>query len=282
MSRKGFTIVELLIVVVVIAILAAITIVAYNGIQNRSKNSAVDSTLRQAASKIESFAVINAGAYPASLAEAEVTPGSNVNLQYIRGADSRSFCVTATYGSFEFPKNFGSSGSITQGPCSGHNAGPNWCPTDTYVPINGFYCQGNENSVATLNNVVVKLAANASGVPAGAPGAFVGRQQHRDNYLGAQFDVSPGQQYCMEGWAATSTSTVGHAIGLQFYNGTSNSWVIASRVLPNTTAWQKIEGCITVPAGIVRATVWSQNDGAVGSTADAPWYQTAVKFWRVS
>lgn len=33
---KGFTIVELLIVVVVIAILAAITIVAYNGIQNQA------------------------------------------------------------------------------------------------------------------------------------------------------------------------------------------------------------------------------------------------------
>lgn len=36
---KGFTIVELLIVIVVIAILAAISVVAYNGIQNRSKES---------------------------------------------------------------------------------------------------------------------------------------------------------------------------------------------------------------------------------------------------
>ncbi len=36
---KGFTIVELLIVVVVIAILAAITIVAYNGIQNQATDS---------------------------------------------------------------------------------------------------------------------------------------------------------------------------------------------------------------------------------------------------
>lgn len=36
----GFTIVELLIVIVVIALLAAITIVAYNGIQTRAKNSA--------------------------------------------------------------------------------------------------------------------------------------------------------------------------------------------------------------------------------------------------
>ncbi|MCA9336234.1 prepilin-type N-terminal cleavage/methylation domain-containing protein, partial [Candidatus Saccharibacteria bacterium] len=36
---SGFTIVELLIVIVVLAILAAITIVAYNGIQQRSRDS---------------------------------------------------------------------------------------------------------------------------------------------------------------------------------------------------------------------------------------------------
>ena len=34
--QKGFTIVELLIVIVVIGILAAITVVAYNGIQERA------------------------------------------------------------------------------------------------------------------------------------------------------------------------------------------------------------------------------------------------------
>lgn len=38
---RGFTIVELLIVVVVIAILAAITIVAYNGIQTRATNNSI-------------------------------------------------------------------------------------------------------------------------------------------------------------------------------------------------------------------------------------------------
>ncbi len=38
-KQTGFTIVELLIVIVVIAILAAITIVAYNGIQARSRNA---------------------------------------------------------------------------------------------------------------------------------------------------------------------------------------------------------------------------------------------------
>mgnify|MGYP003151340262 CR=1 FL=1 len=44
-SKKGFTIVELLIVIVVIAILAAISIVAYDGIQERSKNAQTVSAL---------------------------------------------------------------------------------------------------------------------------------------------------------------------------------------------------------------------------------------------
>ncbi|MEO5949666.1 MAG: prepilin-type N-terminal cleavage/methylation domain-containing protein [Candidatus Saccharimonas sp.] len=46
MYRRGFTIVELLIVIVIIAILATITVVAYNGITQRSQASAVASDLR--------------------------------------------------------------------------------------------------------------------------------------------------------------------------------------------------------------------------------------------
>lgn len=41
MNRRGFTIVELLIVIVVIGILAAITIVAYNGIQERAESTKI-------------------------------------------------------------------------------------------------------------------------------------------------------------------------------------------------------------------------------------------------
>jgi len=43
-KQTGFTIVELLIVIVVIAILAAITIVSYNGIQQRSQNTSIIAT----------------------------------------------------------------------------------------------------------------------------------------------------------------------------------------------------------------------------------------------
>lgn len=56
---SGFTIVELLIVIVVIAILAAITIVAYNGIQQRSKNTATISAASQAIKLIKGYDAAN-------------------------------------------------------------------------------------------------------------------------------------------------------------------------------------------------------------------------------
>lgn len=44
-KKSGFTIVELLIVIVVIGILAAITIVAYNGVQQRASNTKTQNAL---------------------------------------------------------------------------------------------------------------------------------------------------------------------------------------------------------------------------------------------
>jgi type IV pilus assembly protein PilA len=57
-KNSGFTIVELLIVIVVIGILAAITIVAYNGIQTRAKANAVQSLVSLLAKKAKTYQTI--------------------------------------------------------------------------------------------------------------------------------------------------------------------------------------------------------------------------------
>lgn len=62
-ATSGFTIVELLIVIVVIAILAAISVVAYNGIQNRANDAAVRSDLA-AIGKLYEIHKVDAGIYP--------------------------------------------------------------------------------------------------------------------------------------------------------------------------------------------------------------------------
>lgn len=92
-ALSGFTIVELLIVVVVIAILAAITIVAYNGIQQRAKTSALQSALSQVTHKIEAYKVSQATeTYPATLADAGISnPPSG--LSYSVNPTGKGYCL---------------------------------------------------------------------------------------------------------------------------------------------------------------------------------------------
>lgn len=64
-KKSGFIIVELLIVIVVVGILAAISIVAYNGIQNRANNSIVTGDISSLAKILELYKV-DYGQYPVS------------------------------------------------------------------------------------------------------------------------------------------------------------------------------------------------------------------------
>ena len=61
--RRGFTIVELLIVIVVIAILAAITVVMYNGLQVRAFDAQRTATVTDIQKRLELF-YNQHGAYP--------------------------------------------------------------------------------------------------------------------------------------------------------------------------------------------------------------------------
>lgn len=98
-TRRGFTIVELLIVIVVIAILAAITILAYSGLQQRAHVAVIQSDTRNAAVQLESDN-INNGTYPASAAAANGGAGlkasAGTTYQYTYTSASNSYCLTST------------------------------------------------------------------------------------------------------------------------------------------------------------------------------------------
>lgn len=93
-KQQGFTIVELLIVVVVIAILAAITFVAFNGIQNRAYETTIQSDL-SANGKIITNYINEKGSVP-FVAQ---FPGLGIRASksaYLTSRNNMYFCMNAT------------------------------------------------------------------------------------------------------------------------------------------------------------------------------------------
>ena len=96
-DRRGFTIVELLIVIVIIGILAAITIVAFNGVQQQARVAVLQSDLKNAPDQLELDNIQN-GTYPASTAAAnggqglKASPGTT--WQYTYTSAGNTYCIT--------------------------------------------------------------------------------------------------------------------------------------------------------------------------------------------
>lgn len=122
-KQNGFTIVELLIVIVIIGILAAITIVAYNGIQNRARVAAVSSDLGQAAKKLTVYQLDN-GSYPTDLATAGINGGTGTTFQYSydNSVSPATYCVTGTYGTVSYNVSSTNTNPVSGG-CPGHGVG---------------------------------------------------------------------------------------------------------------------------------------------------------------
>jgi len=78
--QKGFTIVELLVVIVVIGILAAITIVSYTGIRTKAIATSLQSELTNAQKQIKLFQVEN-GTYPISINDCPVPSAGNACIK---------------------------------------------------------------------------------------------------------------------------------------------------------------------------------------------------------
>jgi len=119
-QHTGFTIVELLIVVVVIAILAAITIVAYNGIQQQARVSSVKSDLSSAVKQIE-LDRVKSGDFPANLTAINDGKGLQASDDtYFRyradnASANKSFCIAAISGGVVYSATTGT--QMIEGSC---------------------------------------------------------------------------------------------------------------------------------------------------------------------
>jgi prepilin-type N-terminal cleavage/methylation domain-containing protein len=90
MYKKGFTLVELLIVVGLIGILIAITVTSYGTIQKKSRNSRRMNDLKAVQNALEQYASDNNGQYP-------TTTYDQLDVKYIPGttkpSDPKTSCL---------------------------------------------------------------------------------------------------------------------------------------------------------------------------------------------
>ncbi len=278
-ARKGFTIVELLIVVVVIAILAAITIVAYNGIQNRAKASAAQSSAKQAYTKIQSYAIQNAETYPIDAATAGLQNDTNTSYQYQvnNTASPRTFCLTVIVQGVSYYVSSTSS-SPTAGACAITNLATDPDATFYGVHANGAGWRnvrwfGQSGSAGSYT-----LVTGASDGPAGLTtyarkewtsftnaGGDLGFEHNQ----GPGTPISEGKKYTISSYIRSNRALNNVGIHLSWRDATNTTMTIeldpVVTLVPNT--WTRLSNTVTAPAGAIGFYIISDVDSNVNVSA---------------
>ena len=245
--RAGFTIVELLIVIVVIAILATISIVAYNGIQDRARTSAMTSALTQAGKKMAVWRVDNPDQYPASLATLGVNDTTTIAYQYAFDTTAQTYCITATNtnGSTYYISN--TSGTVQSGTCSGYNLLV-WNKTSGSAPVPG----------ATVDTSTFRTSTSSMRIDPG---------QNQRNFRGNPYGGNVGQKYTVSLWLKTDASWTGTSNNskIRFANGNDGTFVSACAYNGVKITWTQVSCTFTLSAANPKINIAVGNDGTTGS-----------------
>ncbi len=232
-NYTGFTIVELLIVIVIIGILAAITIVAYNGIQERARVSSVNSALSQAAKKLKLYQVDNPDQYPAAAGAngmdnlGTIGIANNNDITYQYSASGNTYCLTATNGVTTY-KIDQASNSPASGGCAGHGVGgvaaitnlttnPNLETNATGFSSNGSVTVARSSDYARSGTSSLKITTTGTtsvGTSFSSP-VTAGKTYTLSGYVYFPASFGSGARPCAWGAAMTALScgSYGNAIG---------------------------------------------------------------------
>lgn len=95
LRASGFTIVELLVVIIVIAILATLTIVSYSAVTNNAKKQSAKTDAQTAATVLNKYKAEH-GAFPADMATLGTVNNVKSTFQYSYNNTTDTFCLTAS------------------------------------------------------------------------------------------------------------------------------------------------------------------------------------------
>ncbi len=92
---KGFTIVEVIIVIVVLGILIGIVLLSYSSVLNNSKTHSLKADASTAYSKLVKYRADN-GTYPTALSAAGISNSTTTTYAYTYTSGTDSYCLQVT------------------------------------------------------------------------------------------------------------------------------------------------------------------------------------------
>ncbi len=254
-KQTGFTIVELLIVVVVIAILAAVTIVAYTGIKNRAETSALQNGLSQVNKKVLAYAALNSDNYPATLVDAGITSAEAAKYEYTsdNSVNPKAYAITAskTPGSTTSYYVSSSQANVTSGIAPGHNTMGWNKPEVATAPVQAASGVTIDTGVFRTSGASIRLAPGATGRP----------------LRSSPITVDVGKVVTVSLWILTDASWDGSANNSKIrFGGVSDGSPLAACGYNGAKAtWTLVTCSRTATAAYPGMTISVGNDGSTGN-----------------